>query len=78
MRRIGALLPTMSDNTDYQAWVGAFQQGMAQSGWIIGRNAGIDTHWRGVKADDTRRSWSPSRPTSSSRMAARQWGNCCG
>jgi putative tryptophan/tyrosine transport system substrate-binding protein len=55
LRHVGVLLPALSDNPDYQAWVGAFQQGLAQSGWIIGRNVRIDTRWAGPKADDIRR-----------------------
>ena len=55
MRRIGVLLPTTADDVDYQAYLGAFHQGLAQSGWIIGRNVRIDTHWAGNKADEVRR-----------------------
>jgi putative ABC transport system substrate-binding protein len=55
MRRIGVLLPATADDADFQAWVGAFQQGLAQAGWIIGRNVRIDTRWAGGKADDIRR-----------------------
>jgi putative ABC transport system substrate-binding protein len=55
MRRIGVLLPALSDNFDYQGWVGAFQQALAQAGWIIGRNVRIETRWAGAKADDVRR-----------------------
>jgi putative tryptophan/tyrosine transport system substrate-binding protein len=55
MQRIGVLLPASADDPDFQAWLGAFQQGLAQSGWIIGRNVRIDTRWAGVKADDLRR-----------------------
>src|SRR6516164_408912 len=55
MRRIGVLLNAAADDSDFQAWVGAFQQGLAQSGWIIGRNVRIDTRWAGGKADDVRR-----------------------
>ncbi|HKF07288.1 MAG TPA: ABC transporter substrate-binding protein [Xanthobacteraceae bacterium] len=40
---------------DFQAWVGAFQQALAQSGWIIGRNVRIDTRWGGGKSEDIRR-----------------------
>jgi putative ABC transport system substrate-binding protein len=54
MRLVGILLPTVSDNMAYQTWVGAFLQGMAQSGWIIGRNVQIETRWAGVKTDDIR------------------------
>src|SRR5262245_38482680 len=54
-RRIGVLLPASADDPDYQSWVGAFQQALAQSGWIIGRNVRIETRWAGAKADDVRR-----------------------
>ena len=36
VRRVGVLLNANSDDTEYQTWVGAFLQGLAQSGWIIG------------------------------------------
>src|SRR5262244_3093963 len=55
VRRIGVLLPTNADDVNYQAWLGAFHQGLAKSGWIIGRNVRIDTHWAGNKADEVRR-----------------------
>jgi putative tryptophan/tyrosine transport system substrate-binding protein len=38
MRRIGVLLPATADDPDFQARVGAFLQGLQQSGWSIGRN----------------------------------------
>ena len=38
MRRIGILLPAAAD-----ARLGAFLQGLQQSGWTIGRNLRIDT-----------------------------------
>ena len=38
MRQVGMLLSGMPDDIEFQAFVGAFQQGLAQSGWIIGRN----------------------------------------
>ena len=55
MRRIGVLLPATADDADFQSWVGAFQQALAQSGWIIGRNVRIDTRWGGGKSEDIRR-----------------------
>src|SRR5262245_38753262 len=55
MRRIGVLLPATADDLEYQAWVGAFLQGLGQSGWIIGRNVRIETRWGGAKAEDIRR-----------------------
>jgi putative tryptophan/tyrosine transport system substrate-binding protein len=55
MRRIGVLLPAGPDDADYQSWVGAFQQGLAQLGWTIGRNVRIEVRWSGGKADEARR-----------------------
>jgi putative tryptophan/tyrosine transport system substrate-binding protein len=40
MRRIGVLLPAAPDDAEQQSWLGAFLQGLAQSGWITGRNIG--------------------------------------
>jgi putative tryptophan/tyrosine transport system substrate-binding protein len=48
-------MPAAADDADFQARVGAFLQGLAQSGWTIGRNVRIDTRWAGGKADDIRR-----------------------
>ena len=45
MRRIGVLLPAAPDDAKFQSWVGAFLQGLAQSGWITGRNVRIDIRW---------------------------------
>ena len=55
MRRIGVLLPATSDDSEYQAWVGAFLQGLALLGWTIGRNVRIDTRWATVNADEIRK-----------------------
>jgi putative ABC transport system substrate-binding protein len=55
MRRIGMLLPATADAADYQARVGAFLQGLALSGWTIGRNVRIDTRWATTNAADIRR-----------------------
>src|SRR5262249_55509007 len=54
MRRIGVLLPAAADNTQYQTWVGAFLQGLGQSGWNIGHNVRIDTRWATANADAVR------------------------
>jgi putative ABC transport system substrate-binding protein len=45
LRRVGVLLPAAADDAEFQARVGAFLQGLAQSGWSIGRNVRIDTRW---------------------------------
>jgi putative ABC transport system substrate-binding protein len=55
MRRIGVLLPAAADDRNYQAWVGAFLQGLQQSGWDIGHNVRIDTRWATTNAADIRR-----------------------
>jgi ABC-type uncharacterized transport system substrate-binding protein len=55
VRRIGLLLPAAADDPEYQARVGAFLQGLQQSGWSLGQNVRIDTRWAGADADDTRR-----------------------
>jgi putative ABC transport system substrate-binding protein len=55
MRRIGVLLPAAADNAEFQTRVGAFLQGLQQSGWSMGRNLRIDTRWAGAKAADIRR-----------------------
>src|SRR2546428_6051211 len=55
MRRIGVLLPATADDTEFQARVGAFLQGLQQSGWSIGRNVRIDTRWATANPADIRR-----------------------
>jgi hypothetical protein len=50
VRRIGMILPATADNVQFQAYVGAFHQGLGQLGWIIGRNVRIDTRWATVPA----------------------------
>src|SRR4029077_9964045 len=55
MRRIGVLLPATADDAHYQAWFGAFLQGLEPLGWTIGRNVQIDTRWATANADAVRR-----------------------
>ena len=45
MRRIGVLMNIGADDPEASALVGAFSQGLAEAGWIIGRNARIDYRW---------------------------------
>jgi putative ABC transport system substrate-binding protein len=54
-RRIGLLLPAAADDREFQVWVAALHQGLAQAGWIIGRNLRIDTHWAGANGADISR-----------------------
>ena len=51
MRRVGVLLPAAADDPEYQTRIGAFLQELAQSGWSIGRNVGIDARWAANAAD---------------------------
>jgi putative ABC transport system substrate-binding protein len=55
MRRIGVLLPASADDRDFQARIGAFQQGLQQTGWAIGRNVQIDARWATANAAEIRR-----------------------
>src|SRR5215217_6387059 len=54
VRRIGVLLPAAADDPVFQPWVGAFLQGLALSGWTLGRNMRLDTRWA-ITAADIRR-----------------------
>jgi putative ABC transport system substrate-binding protein len=53
MRYIGVLMGTAADDSESQARTAAFAQGLAQLGWVDGRNVRIDTRW--ATADDIRR-----------------------
>jgi putative tryptophan/tyrosine transport system substrate-binding protein len=55
MRRIGVLLPATADDAEYQAWVGAFLQELAKSGWSIGHNVRLDIRWATDNSDAVRR-----------------------
>jgi putative tryptophan/tyrosine transport system substrate-binding protein len=55
MRRIGVLLPGAPDDAEYQSWIGAFLQGLAQLGWITGRNIRIETRWSKFDAENVRK-----------------------
>jgi putative ABC transport system substrate-binding protein len=55
VRRIGVLLPAAADDAEFQARVGAFQQGLALLGWTIGRNVRIDSRWATANVAEIRR-----------------------
>ena len=48
-------LPAAADDAEYQARMGAFQQGLALLGWTIGRNVRIDIRWATANAPEIRR-----------------------
>ena len=55
MRRIGALMSTAADDPEGQARIAAFQHGLQQFGWTIGRNVRIDSRWPVGDSERTRR-----------------------
>src|SRR3974377_822756 len=55
MRRIGALLPFAATDPQVQAWVGAFRQRLALSGWTIGTNIRIETRYATGNVAEIRR-----------------------
>src|SRR6202048_4057517 len=55
VRRMGVLMASAADDSENQARMAAFLQGLAQLGWIDGRNVRIDTRWATTNADDLRR-----------------------
>src|SRR5262245_48202242 len=55
MRRVGLLMNTTSEESEAQSHVAAFQQGMQENGWSVGRNLRVDLRWGGADTDLTRR-----------------------
>jgi putative tryptophan/tyrosine transport system substrate-binding protein len=55
IRRIGMLLPAAADDAEFQTRVGAFLEGLQQSGWTIGQNVQIDSRWATTNAVKIRR-----------------------
>jgi len=55
MRRIGVLMSLAVDDTEGQARMAAFLQGLQQWSWTDGRNVRIDTRWGAGNADDFRK-----------------------
>src|SRR5262249_53148454 len=55
MRRIGVLMGATADDTESQARLGAFLQGLQSLGWTEGRNVRIDIRWSVGNADDFRK-----------------------
>jgi ABC transporter substrate binding protein len=55
MRRIGVLMPSAADDAEFQARMTAFVEGLAQLGWLDGRNVRIDARWGVADADRIRK-----------------------
>ena len=54
VRRIGVLNSPAQDNSEGQARLSAFLQGLQQSGWTDGRNVRLDPRWGAGEADRNR------------------------
>ena len=55
IRRIGILIPGNANESESQARIGAFMQGLQQLGWTIGRNVRIDARWATGNLAEVRR-----------------------
>jgi putative tryptophan/tyrosine transport system substrate-binding protein len=51
MRRIGVLMAYAESDSEGQAFVAAFREGLQKFGWTDGRNVRIDTRWAALDAD---------------------------
>jgi putative ABC transport system substrate-binding protein len=45
VRRVGVLMHTVPDEPDSQARIAAFERGLQEAGWVVGRNLRIDVRW---------------------------------
>ena len=45
VRRVGALMNLPADDQESQLYMAAFQQGLQELGWTIGRNLRLDHRW---------------------------------
>jgi putative tryptophan/tyrosine transport system substrate-binding protein len=55
MRRIGVLMGSAADDSESQARIAGFVQGLQQLGWADGRNVRIEVRWATTNPDDIRR-----------------------
>jgi hypothetical protein len=55
MRRIGVLMGYGENDSEAQAWVAAFREGLQKLGWTEGRNIRIDTRWAAADAEAMQR-----------------------
>jgi putative tryptophan/tyrosine transport system substrate-binding protein len=50
-----AVLMGEGDDPQGQSWIAGFRQGLAELGWLDGRNVQVDVHWGGADIDYIRR-----------------------
>ena len=55
MRRVGILMNATAEEPEAQSYVAAFQQGIQEFGWSVGRNLRLDLRWGSDGADRARR-----------------------
>ena len=55
MRRIGVLIGTAANDTEGQARMAAFLQGLQELNWSVDRNVRIDIRWTAGNPADTRK-----------------------
>jgi len=55
LRRVGVLMNASAEDSEGQSYVTAFQQGMHELGWSVGRNLRIDLRWGGDSSERWRR-----------------------
>src|SRR5262245_22969720 len=55
VRRIAVLMNIAADDQEAQLYMAAFQQGLQQLGWTVGRNVRIDHRWGPNDASRVRR-----------------------
>jgi putative ABC transport system substrate-binding protein len=54
MRRIGVLMNIAADDQEAQLYMAAFQQGLQELGWTVGRNLRLDHRWGPSSQERTR------------------------
>src|SRR5262245_4072508 len=51
IRRIGVMMAVPENDSEYQAFLGAFREELQKLGWAEGRNIRIDTRWGALDAE---------------------------
>jgi putative tryptophan/tyrosine transport system substrate-binding protein len=54
VRRIGVLMAHTESDREFQAYLGAFREGLQRLGWTEGRNIQIDTRWGALEDAEVR------------------------
>jgi putative ABC transport system substrate-binding protein len=55
MRRIGMLMGYAENDSEAQAWIAAYREGLQKLGWTEGRNIRVDTRWASADAEAMQR-----------------------